>query len=317
MGLAMQHRQLEPIDFREGGESVVRIYKDNYVAGIGLLISGLLDVTVAATYHEDAPHRLIDTMQVQIKSNKVMQSFSGRQLYELVAMTYETAPDFTLPDGAVGNNKAFSMFLPLDFIFEESDLRGLLDPAGWSSFDLKIKWGRASDLITAGTVAVHDITIDTELIEAVRSVANQQNKLMVPYLSWWSKRGTIVKDVVFAGTQRIELPVDTYYRGLMIVAKNNGVRSDGFITNVRMDLAGGTFVYDKPASVIRARNRLAYEQARETGVYFVDFDPARNGNGWVNTNGLSSAYLEVETGAPVGTSQLIIVPIQAVPASAA
>lgn len=315
MGLAMQTRPLEPLDFREGGESVVKIYKDNLLAGFALRVSGLMDITTAVTFHEDAPHRLLDRAEVQIKSNTVIHSLDGRRMYEVATMDYQAAPNFVLPATGIAANLPFSFFLPVDFRFSEDDLRGILDPAGWSSFDLKIKWNRASDLITAGAMTIKSVTVTTEALEVVRSMENLNNKLLPSLLATYAKKGQITKPITQAGETRIELPLGNEYKAIMLVAVQNGVRSDALLNNIKLDLSGGQVVYAKDAALLKDRNRLAYEVGPETGVYWMDFDPSRSGNGWIPTAGRSSATLILDVAAPVGDCKIHVIPIQAVRAA--
>lgn len=311
----MQHRPLEPVDYREGGESSVKLYKDNLLAGIGLRVAGLMDITAAVTFVEDSPHKLIDRLEVQIRSNTVIFSLDGRRIYEVATENYQAAPNYVLPATAIAANQPFSFFLPVDFRFSEDDLRGILDPAGWSSFDMKIKWARAADLISAGAMTIHDVTIQTECLEIVRSTENLKNPILGQLVSMYQKAGQITKPITASGETRIDLPLGNSYKGIMLVAIQNGVRSNALINNAKIDLSGGQIVFNKDAGILSDRNKLAYETGPETGVLWLDFDPSRSGNGWIPTAGRSSATLILDVAAPVGDCKVHIVPIQAVQAA--
>lgn len=281
--------------------------RDKYHRGLWLRITGNLVVTVLATLHEDGILNLIRRIELLANGKDVIKSLSGYNLGQINRDYFSTAPMVSEPAVGVATN-AFEVLLHLPFQMIEEDLRGSLDPRNLTGYDLNIQWGTVSNVITAGTATLTNVTLRVEADETEPGMG------LDAMTEFWVRHTTIRKAFTQSGETEIDLPIGNTYRGFLIVVREGATlaRSNAPLDETLVELVeNGTEKHRSYlADTLRGRNQLMNQGALPTGVYLLKLDENDTYAGHVNTAGMSSFKIVLTPAAPSGANgEILVVPI--------
>ncbi len=271
---------------------------------LDVLLSGDLEVTVAATLREDSILRLIKrlTLEVGGESIKIIgdgNAISGGGVMEFYMnyLWYSNAPVLTEPPVGVATN-AFKAFFSIPFrmppsisdnypdVLVKNDLTGEAVPISARDFtalsptgkviNLICEWAAVSDVISAGTA-----TIENTQLEVVSITNPALDFRTQPFLLYENTKQATLTAGATADQETI-MDHDSIVPFIGMMSFDNTVRADSVFTNVKYRKNSDQIVFDMSYNAAQAAIRRAagiQVATWPTGVSGALFDQAENGDG--------------------------------------
>lgn len=276
-----------------------------------LRLSGTLQIaTAAATALKDtAPASLIKEIKVVANGKNVLKSIDGATLYRINSIKRGTTAPLTAP-GLTVTTHAFSCLLLLDFTDPKNrvEIDTQFNSNGMSTFDLILRFGTTTDLVTpdTGTVLSWSVT-PTVQVATVESLFNakispsQRFPLNTEYIA-------AEKEVTASSSKfQIDLATGNLYRTLIIKATDAGTPENDIINNITLKSGSEVFFY-KPGLLVRDENKadLALE-TMPAGFYVIDLAKYGSLADLLDARAMSNLQLEFDVTKGSGTTLIKVV----------
>jgi hypothetical protein len=154
---------LTPIPYLSGKTQELKLPDGLVQKQLILRLTGSLVIATAnATVFSEAPLGLIQRIELIGDGRRILCSCDGRDLWNLARYMHRKKPELAPPLGTIGT-RAFSATIPLDaeaFDFRDKS-ESMLDSRLFKNLILRVTWGAAADIATAGgggTIAIDSAT---------------------------------------------------------------------------------------------------------------------------------------------------------------
>lgn len=202
------------------------------------LTGNLVIGTAAATVFSEAPLGLIKKIELVGDGRRYMVSASGRMLYRLTHFIWGKAPELSAPLTTVGT-RAFAAYLQIDHeamhFMDPSE--SLFDPRIFKKVELRVTWGTAADIATAGgggTIAID--TANTYVDVLADQTAEGVNKILFDHTLSYDERNVAATSAAFP----FDIPQNGLLAGILFQATRDAgagagpVPVDDLITSITL-----------------------------------------------------------------------------------
>lgn len=279
--------------------------------GMTIRLSGSLTVAVAnaAAVFSEAPLGLIRKLEIVADGNRTLWTADGRELYNLASFMRRVPGELTPPSNLIGTN-AFAVTIQLDqeAIQMVHPPDSYFDPRLFERTELRITWGAATDIATAGgggtiaiaagciadiqaqqtTEGVDRIMFDKIVTFDERDVAATNPSFVVPVPRTGLLAQCLVRTTRDAGAGAGPVPVNNIINSVAVRSENTVKHSENLL-----------------AGTLREWNRIDYQQpASKAGYLFLDFTEDGQISTALNTYGLNALDLMFDVTRTSGTEKL-------------
>jgi len=264
-------------------------------------------VTVAVTLKSEAPLGLLQKIELTGDGNEVLWAVSGRDAYRLMQIFHGKAGELTAPATGVGTNpfvafliisaEAVNMAVPVD---------SYLDLREFEKTELRVTWGAAATLFSAGTATISATTqVECYANQSTEGLPSIGFRRFLQYderpivstqtdFSFLIPRSGLLAGILFR-TDRDDVTVDDIINFITITSdsshdhvKRRSWRSLQAENMVRYQLDGG----------------LAAAGGRITGYAFLDFLEDGRMAAAINTETLNELKLTLDVTLGGGTNRI-------------
>lgn len=282
------------------------------VTGNFVSSGGTSDPTIV----QDAPFTLIKEVRL-VYREKPIHRISGQDAYWKQFVRTLQAPPSTFGPISGAGTYPFTFSLPLPFSAPGSKspnlsiLRWLRDPASRIEVDfndqLSLASGGDRTLSVSAVVAKVMVDFETEILKGM--VFGKLEEFPV-FLANTSKDFATVA----AASTNFPIPLSygagIAYRGMMLRATLNGVRSNALLNNVIVKAGPDDETINIPADALQRRwaDKMGVAQsAIPAGIYMLDFDGDKDWSKLFDVANLGELKLELNVNGPTGTTNIVVV----------
>lgn len=153
------------IPYDAGNTRASEVPKTYLTKDIFIRLTGSLTVGVAvATILDDAPLGLLSSIELAGDGNETLWKLAGRDAYRLSNLFNGKAGELVPPSGAVGTNAfSASLVLSAEAVNMAIPVDSYLDLREFEKTELRITWGAATEIATAGGGGSITITAATQI----------------------------------------------------------------------------------------------------------------------------------------------------------
>ena len=264
--------------------NTIKLPRDYYIQKI--LLHFELTYTngaTAPTFVEDAPFTLINRLRLELAGykNVTLVDVTPKSYVSLVTLDSQIAPYSDTLGTTASTQYTVDFSIPIDFRInkdDDYDTSAVIPSFAFSSVELKIDVGTASDLASANAPTIDSLKVTPMLVELV---TDEEFSTFEYYL--------VSRNVSISatGTQRFDLETGKILRRLLLLTKDSSGNRSNSIINDYAVLVGETPIRAKTKfKASRFQDRLEYGINPDTGVTILDF---ANYNDVMNSLDLTNA----------------------------
>jgi len=308
----IRERKVGVMTFADSSVLKLELPRQHVVRRIGINFEGTYTVSGGSadgTIVEDGILNLLKRIEIKANGSDTLKSVSAKALYYKALLEDGSADVLVQPAMTVGTN-TFKVQLYLDMVLKRTiqDEVALLDSRRLTGFDVFVTTGDGSngDVVSGGDrteVTAGTITVTME--EVVGMVGEYHANIET--LFELDLTGSA------ASTKReIKLTRGDLYKTLAILVRNNSLRSNALVTNVKLVADGTNTLLDMPWSDLQNGNVRFYGVERVagaapvTGFAIVEFDRESELVSLIDTLNLSEFVLEFTHIGPTGTADITV-----------
>ena len=275
--------------------------KDIFVRLTGSLVVGV----AAATILDEAPLGLLSLIELAGDGNETLWKLSGRDAYRLANLFHGKAGELTPPTNGVGTNAfSASIILSAEAVNMAVPVDSYLDLREFEKTELRVSWGAATEIATAGGGGTISITAATQL----ECWANQSTE---GYESIQFRRFISFNEVNVTATNSelsILVPRSGLLAGILFRTDRDKARVDNLINNITLTSDSSHDHWKRRTwSSIQFENTQRYQLdsatlgGRITGYGFIDLLEDGRMSSAINAEALNELKLTLDVTRTSGT----------------
>lgn len=295
-------RPIGEVAFQANSKVPLKLPRDKSYRHLKLrFVINLTTGASAPTYKQDPIGQLIKKIEIVQAGDDIKTSISGRLWVFVEKFEKKTDPYTVAPTTATTTTADAILTIQADFAVDrtnENDVRALLHtrPKGrqLSSLDLIITWGAASDMASANAPTINAVSkCIVEAREAsglvrVRDKDGKEQDINVQDLEVDDIRE--IEDVIPLLANKTSYDASTVAHNIapapathlthMLLASDNGVRSDSLITSLKIqnEVGGANRILENSWNALKESTKAEYAlESIPEGILYLDFIDLFNG----------------------------------------
>lgn len=308
----IRERAVGTLVFADSSVLKLELPRQNVIRRIGINFEGTLTVaggTTDGTLVEDGILNLLRRIELKANGSDTLKSVNAKTLFFKAQFEDGSSDVLVQPAVTVGAN-TFRVQLYLDMLLKNTvrDTVALLDARRLTGFDLFITTGDGSngDIVSGGDRAeVTTGTIQVTLEEIVGVVGEFHANVETLFELDLTGQAASTKRI-------IKLTRGDLYKTLAILVRDNAVRDNAFVINVKLIVDGTNVLVDLPWNDLQNRNVQFYGVERVsgaspvTGFAIIEFDREHELISLIDTLNVADFDLEFEHGSPTSTADITV-----------
>jgi hypothetical protein len=305
------------IPYDSGNTKSIEIPASLLQRGLFLRLTGNLTIATAnATIFSEAPLGLIKRIELVGDGRRYIFSASGRLLYRLAHFMWGKAAELSAPSGTVGT-RAFSACIPLNHeaLHFMDPSESLFDPRLFKKVELRITWGQASEIATAGgggTIAIDTANTSCDVI--ANQTSEGVNKIIFDHTLSYDERNVAASSSAFT----FDIPQNGLLAGVLFQATRDAgagagpVPVDDLIVDISLKSDTTVVHVDRvKLSTLQRENVLQYQLdggattgAQIPGYAYLPFVENGMFSSVLNVNALNKAQIILTVARTSGTENV-------------
>jgi hypothetical protein len=280
MGSRIYNRKENTVTYAKNQTVIVDLSRNYHVQKYTLKLSANITNAANAAYTTDNLFALINRIDITLNSNVHLKDITGEKLIFNSIIEKGIIGDSKLVKtvSTTNDNYQFAeIYLNVPDTIRPWDT--ILNTRVFDTYQLQVVFGDESNLGT-------NITINNAKLEIVSNQLVGYSRAATEQISYYKE--VLLKELNILENNnnlQVTIPVQSYYRGIMLVSKNGNILDNGVINNIRLK-SGTVVIIDEAADFIQNDNAFIANKAQypaNTGIYYLDFTPRGYLSDLINT----------------------------------
>lgn len=248
-------RKLGTISFNSGSTETLEIPTVHFLESLNLLVDYSVTTGTSAAKNGNGILDLVENIEVKFNGNKTPKSVSLAMSHFTDWYENATRPIFDPVDFSTAASQSGQVQTFVDFLLREDLIGTMLPVWAFSSCQLRIKWGTASDI--GDDVTIDNASISVMSKERRKSTVKNPAQLVENELQVFSENEK-VKRVQADGIATVDLSTSGTYTALPFQVIDGDSPDISLIEGAKVEDNDNNTHWDTTPSLIRAKDKTDY-----------------------------------------------------------